>query len=68
MSLRYFSSCFIRAFVAIGRGDIEEDDPEDDLDDFLDLFGKLSRESFGGSENLTVGLVGPLFGVLLLLY
>lgn len=72
MSLRYFSSCFTREFVAIGRGDGRAMGPRDDLDgldDFLGRLGRLSNDGFGeGSINLTVGVEGPLFGNLLLLY
>jgi hypothetical protein len=66
MSLRYFSSCFTREFVAIGRGVSNEEDAGEDFDDFLDDLVKLSKTGFGcGSMNRTDG-VGPLFGTLLL--
>jgi len=44
-----------------------EEGVEEDFDDFLDGFAKLSRAGFdcGSDMNRTVG-VGPLFGTLLL--
>jgi hypothetical protein len=70
ISLRYFSSCFTREFVAIGRGINKYEDPADDLDDFVDAIGRfenLSRMGFDcGSVKRTAGVVGPLFGTLLL--
>ena len=64
--MRYFSSCFTREFVAIGRVFNNEEDAGEDFDDLVDGFVKLSRTGFGcGSMNRTVG-VGPLLGTLLL--
>jgi hypothetical protein len=66
MSLRYFSSCFTREFVAMGRIINNEEDAGEDFDDFLDDFVKLVRKGFDcGSMNRTVG-VGPPLGTLLL--
>lgn len=68
--MRYFSSCFTREFVAIGRGINKDENPEDELDDFVDAIGRfenLSRIGLDcGSVKRTVGVDGPLFGTLLL--
>lgn len=65
MSLRYFSSCFTLALVAMGRG-VKRERAPGVLDDERFGFGKPPK-TVGFSMKRTVG-DGPIFGDLLLLY
>jgi len=69
MSLRYFSSCFILEFVAIGRRMSKDEDADGDGDDFLD--DGVPEECFDLRVGLGCGVSmkrfwvgGPDFGAL----